>query len=467
MPPHGGPSTPKRTPMTAEARAINAPSPAAYARELQAFQPDSGVFSPGLPLTPPDPQPVRLLDFDVGVNTTWTPRAYEPFGFPQLRAFANVEPVRLAIETRKDQIERLRWRIKPVCGTQPDAGAESRIRKVAAFLKKPDGVNPFATWLRLSLEDLLVLDAPAWERRRTNSGRLIGLDVVPGDTIKPLVDNTGRRPAAPGAPAYQQVIKGRVWCDLTSDELLYAPRNPRPNHQYGLGPVEQIIVTITTVMKRQAAQLAYFTEGNIPAGILNAADGWSPDQLKQMQDWLDAKLSGDTAGRSKLVWVPSGARYQSLKDSPLKDDFDEWLYRIVAYAFSLPPTPFVRAMNKGTAGEDQDRGLEEGVEPIKLWVKRVLDGVIQDDLEQPDLEFGWDDTIDVSPEIQSRIDDQNLRNGSTVIDEVRHRRGQAPLPDGLGARPLVYAGSGPVLLEQALNPSPSQGEGGAEPRMGV
>ena len=80
-----------------------------------------------------------------------------------------------------------------------------------------------------------------------------------------------------------------------------------------------------------------------------------------MQLWLDSRLSGPVGGASQApVGGASGTKYQAFKDSPLKDDFDEWLARIVAFAFSLPPTPFVRQMNRGTAGADQDRGQEEG-----------------------------------------------------------------------------------------------------------
>jgi hypothetical protein len=409
-----------------------------------------GGFSPGLPLAPAAAEPVRVWDFPVGINTVVRPRAYEPFGFGQLRAFSNVELVRLAIETRKDQIERLHWRIKP--RTLASAG-DPRIAMLEAFWRKPDGVTPFATWLRLALEDLLVLDAPAFERRRSRGGDLIGLDVIPGDTIHPMVDETGRRPRGPGEIAFQQVIKGVAWANLTNADLIYAPRNPRPNHNYGFSPVEQIIVTLNTVMRRQAAQLAYFTEGNTPAGLLNGPEGWSPDQIRDMQAWLDARLSGQTAEQAKLLWVPAGTRYQSFKDAPIKDDFDEWLARIVAYAFSLPPTPFVRQMNKGTAGEDQDRGLEEGLEPLKLWAKRLIDGVIQDEQGCSDLEFAWNDAPVIDPAAQAGIDDLSLRNGSATIDEVRSRRGEAPLPDGQGARPYVYTGQGVVGLGAPMTPS--------------
>ena len=385
------------------------------------------VFGPGDPIAPAGPAPVRVWDFPVAINSVVRPRAYEAFGFHELRAFANVELVRLAIETRKDQIEALDWTVKPVAGAAADP---DQLAAVIAFLRRPDGVTPFATWLRLALEDLLVLDAPAFERRRDCAGRLLGLDVVPGDTIHPMVDDTGRRPRGPGQVAYQQVIKGVAWTDLTDADLIYAPRNPRPNHNYGCSPVEQVVVTLNTVVRRQAAQLAYFTEGNLPAGLLNGPDGWSPDQIRDMQLWLDARLSGQAAEQAKLLWVPSGTRYQSFKDSPLKDDFDEWLARIVAFAFSLPPTPFVKQMNRGTASADQDRGQQEGLEPLKRWAKRLLDGVIQSDLAAPALEFCWSDTPIIDPMVQAQIDDLALRNGSATVNEVRARSGLPPLPGG-------------------------------------
>jgi hypothetical protein len=417
----------------------------------QTFQPAWGMFSPGFPLTPTDPQPVRKFDFAVGTNTVISPRPYEPFGFAELRAFSNVEMVRLAIETRKDQLERHDWQIKPKNARKTRKDADERIRKLEKFWAKPDGVTPFATWLRLAVEDLLTLDAPAFEKRRNFGGDLIGVDVIPGDTIKLLVDETGRRPVAP-APAYQQIIKGRVWTDLTTNDLIYAPRNPRTNHLYGFGPVEQVVVTLTTAMRRQSAQLAYFVEGNLPAGMLNAPEGWTAEQLKDFQEWFDARLAGNTAERSKLLWGPFGSKYQAFKESPIKDEFDEWLARIVCFCFSLPPTPFVKQLNRSTAESDGERSLEEGLAPLKLWAKRVIDPIIQVDLGFPDLEFSWNDGKEIEPAVQSEIDDRDLRNGSATLDDVRDRRGLDAYPGGIGKQPMVYTAKGAVpvkfLLEQ-------------------
>jgi len=92
--------------------------------------------------------------------------------------------------------------------------------------------------------------------RVASSGRptMIGLEeafAVPASITSP-------------APAFEQVIHGRPWKLLTSDELIYLPRNPRPHKAYGFGPVEQIVMTVNIALRRQAMQLQHFTEGNVP-----------------------------------------------------------------------------------------------------------------------------------------------------------------------------------------------------------
>src|SRR5437764_182247 len=117
------------------------------------FRPAHGIFSRGTPLVPPGPEKTRLFDFPVGVNTTLTPRAYEPVSFAELRALAEAHDItRLAIETRKDQIEKLDWAIKLKGGKpkdlkRPAADARARADDVAKFWRRPDGERPFATWL--------------------------------------------------------------------------------------------------------------------------------------------------------------------------------------------------------------------------------------------------------------------------------------------------------------------------------
>ena len=133
---------------------------------------------------------------------------------------------------------------------------------------------------------------PAFEIRRNRGGEIIGLDIVDGSTIKVLLDDTGRRPQPP-APAYEQIIHGRPWRLVTRDELIYMPRNPRPHKAYGFSPVEQIVMTVNIALRRQAMQLQHFTDGNVPPGLLNAPDGWSPEQIRQFQEWFELDPRGE------------------------------------------------------------------------------------------------------------------------------------------------------------------------------
>ena len=407
------------------------------------FIPGTGRFAPGIPLVPQDPQPTRTLDYIVGINSNIRPRAYEAFSFEELRAFSGVELVRLAIETRKDQIERLDWEVKVKKGRKARTDANERINSVIRFLEKPDGINPFASWMRMLFEDLLVIDAATVERRRTRSGKLIGLDVIDGSTIKLLIDYDGRTPRPP-FPAYQQIIKGTVWNDLSLDDIIYSPRNKRPGKLYGFSPVEQIVITLNTSLRRQQQQLAYFTDGNTPAGLINVPETWTIDQVKEFQEWFDGNLSGNIPERAKLLMTPSGSQYQALKESPFKDEFDEWMARIVCYAFSLPPTPFVKQMNKATAGVLDERALTEGLDPLTRWAKRLIDGVIQQDIGYSDLEFEWGTPREMDPDVQSIINDRDIRNGTRTVDEVRAAAGLDPIPGGNVSRVYIASGAVPI-----------------------
>ena len=408
------------------------------------FQPGQGSFSPGYPFAPSEPERMRLWDFPVGVNTIYTPRANEPISFGELRALADAHDItRLAIETRKDQIEKLDWTIKPRATRVPAADATTRSARLADFWRQPDGERPFASWLRELLEDVLVLDAPALELRRNRSGEIIGLDVVDGATIKVLFDETGRRPKPP-APAFEQVIHGRPWKLLTSDELLYLPRNPRPHKAYGFGPVEQIVMTVNIALRRQAMQLQHFTEGNVPPGLLNAPDGWNAEQIRQFQEWFDSVLAGNTGARSRLVWGPSGAKYQPFKEAPYKDEFDEWLARIVCYAFSLPSSAFTRQVNRATAETAQEAAVAEGLAPLMGWVKRLADHIIQDRMGHADLEFGWVDLRPADPAEQAKMLDIYVRDGIYTVNEARDILGFDPVAGG--ELSMVYGSGGPVSL---------------------
>ncbi len=113
-------------------------------------------------------------------------------------------------------------------------------------------------------------------------------------------------------------------------------------------------------------------------------------------------MPGDTA-----------SRVHQTKEPEQKNEFDEWLARIICFAFSIPPQWAVKAMNRATAevskvcmSLSENRAplfrdmraigaeREEGLQPTKEWVKDLVDAILAGEFASPDLELHWLDEDD-------------------------------------------------------------------------
>ena len=384
-------------------------------------------FGPQQPLAPQAPPDVkgRQWDYPFGVNLSYVPRSDNGISFLELRALADALPLlRAVIETRKDQIAGLSYavRSRDPAGA-PDAAA--RITSALAFLARPDRRHDFAAWLRMLLEDLLVIDAATIYPRFARGGSLYSLDVIDGSTITPLIGEDGRSPEPPD-PAYQQVLHGVPAADFSSDELLYLPRNVRSHRLYGMSPVEQIALTVNIALRRDTATLDYYRTGSVPNSFATLPREWTTDQIKQFQDYFDALMSGNLERRHMLKFVPADFKLIETRQPPLKDQYDEWLARVICYAFSVPASAFVSQVNRATSETLRMQATQEGLVPLKAWVKSALDQVVQVYLKQPDLEFGWvgDDAVD--PLEQAQTLNILVSAGIKTREEARADLGLAP-----------------------------------------
>src|ERR1700683_2804854 len=124
-------------------------------------------FSPLQPLQPFVVAPVRQAQLTMGENLIWQPKGDEAYGFWLLREFADTcELMRAVIDTLEDRLCNIEFefRVKQEPG-EPKAKYEKRqandprLSKLAEMFKKPDGVWSWKKWLRMLIEDGLVIDA--------------------------------------------------------------------------------------------------------------------------------------------------------------------------------------------------------------------------------------------------------------------------------------------------------------------
>lgn len=416
-----------------------------------------GPLDPITPLAPPEVAG-RQWDYPAGYNLSTLARPFEPVTFATLRSLADgYDLLRLVIETRKDQAARQTWTIATRDTHAHSAADAERLATVKRFFAKPDGIHAFADWLRILLEEIFVTDAPALYMSRDRGGRLRALMPLDGATIKPVIDPWGRppQPYFDGTRtiypvAYQQILKGYPAVNYSVRDLIYRPRNLRVNRVYGLSPVEQVITTTNIALRRQLYLLDYFSEGNIPDSLIGVPESWTPEQIATYQKYWDAYFDGDLSRRRRAKFVPGGVAktFIQTKEPELKGAFDEWLARIVCFAFSISPQALTESLNRATAETQKALAEEEGLAPVLAWAKALIDDILADEFQSPDLEFIWRAGHETDPVAQEVILSSYTTKGILTINEARAALGRAPLEEASASRAMTLTNSGFVSLPE-------------------
>jgi hypothetical protein len=413
-------------------------------------------FGPGTPIAPQAPPEVagRRFDYPSSSNLQSKPRADEEISAEMLRNLAeNCDIVGLAIQTRKDQLNGLAWQFQLKDGTTRKSTEDPRLALLEAFWRFPDQDHSWEEWISAVLDDHLILDAATIYPRHNNGGGIYSFEYIDGATIKPIIDEWGRKPMMP-APAYQQIIKGLPAVNYTRDSLLYLPRNLRTHKLYGMSPVQQVAMTINIALRRQITQLEHYTAGTVPDAFMFTPASWSAEMIAQYQVYFDDLMTDNTAEQRRVRFMPDGGGkgFVQTKEAVLKDGFDEWLARIVSYAFSLSPQWAVKEMNRSTAETGQAMANAEGLAPLRKWVATLVNRCVKIGWGWDDIEFAWREEEATNPAEQATISTTYLKLGVLNINEVRKNLGLDPVEGG--DVPMIYTATGAVPLSVAIAPPP-------------
>lgn len=432
---------------------VAGPNPPTYISDVDLSQNIWSPFQPVVPFGPPYVNYPRTFDYAVGLNLDFTSEGRLTF-CKMLQALSRTWGIlRSVLETRKDQLMRIPWDFRLV--DKPKDKDHPRLQELRDFFKKPDGDHTFNQWMRMQLEDKFVIDAANYYVWKDRGGKPLALMQVSGELIKPLIDDAGRRPVYPN-PSYQQLIKGLPWQNLDSHEFLYAPQRPTAqNPLYGYSEVQMIYIEILQGIKKMLYKLSYWDEGSIPNLMITVPSGWTPEQLAMFQAHFDVMLAGNIPFKSRVKFMPSDSKPFDLKNANgelLKTEEDEWVTRLVCYTFSVPPTPFIRQLNRSTAETAQAEAEEEGLHPLMQWVQESL---INPVVQSKELGFGYDDIEFVwlpEPETDQQKQMTTLTGyvkvAAMTIDELREQINLPPLPNGAGAEALVITPQGPAPLAE-------------------
>ena len=440
--------------------------------ELSAQQPQSIPGAQGAwmgpldPLVPTAPGAVRgrAFDYMVGWNITTNNSRMGQASAIELRNLARTcGLVATAINKRKNHLEQGSFDFKLVGDrTGFKSVKDQRIQELREFFAFPDKRLPLARWIRKWTDDLFILDSPCIWTQRNRAGKPYLMRVIDSATIKPLIDADGERPLPP-APAYQQWLKGVPATDysngagadaqFTADDLLWHPRNPRPDTTFGYSPVESIYVEVNLAIRRTLMVLAGYTAGTVPEALIPVPPDWKMEDITAFQVYWESILMGQDAARRGVRFVPNGldkAVFTKKWEDHAK--FDEWLARFVSFAFDLPPTPWVETNNRATAEQAAASSDDEGRIPYLGYVCEVLNILVWKNWHYLDIEAVFRER-NTSNEVQAATAAKiRVASGLTSVDEERGDAGR----DAVGQGPVFLTATGPIPLGDAAKSAEGQ-----------
>jgi portal protein len=364
------------------------------------------------------------------ILNTYGPRAdIMPKPTPaNLRRFSETPVARKAINSIKDRIVGMRWRVqlKPGRAAVDPLDAAARIQTLTQNLENPNPDDSFRSLAEQVLEDVIVGGFGAIEVEPTGDlQRPLSLWPVDGGTIRMKADWDGQ----PESVRYVQVTgrsgpEGNI--ELNDDELIYIRLNPRTSTPFGLGRLEVAFEAVNAFLgaHRYAGKLASNSVVQYALWLQNA----TPEIHERLIRWWQDEIEG--TGRVPILSVenkPEVLRFAGGTDADLRLQWQEFLLRVIADAFDLPPQylGLERDVNRSTAAQMGDQAFQQAIVPTaRLFAEYLTRDAIAKKLGWSDLEFVFTD-VDTSedPMEEAQIQAILLQNGVLTVQEVRRMRG--------------------------------------------
>ena len=348
-----------------------------------------------------------------------------------LRRFAETPVARRAINVIKDRVASMDWQVR-LKRDVPDGSVENvdgKLRALRCALEQPNGSDSFRTLLEQVLEDALVGGFGAIEMELTGDMRRpFQLWAVDGATIQINTQWNG----LPNGDRYAQVTgltgsSGKIL--LADDELMYLRMNPRTHTPFGLGPLEVAFETVNSFLgaQRFAGKLA----SNAVMQYALWMNGTTPAEHDRLLRWWQDEIEG--TGRVPILSTeqqPQVLRFAQGTDADLRLSWQEFLIRMIANAFGLPPMVLglEQDVNQSTANAQSDEMFRSAVVPLaRLVTEHISRDLFGKRLGWSEFEFVFNDleAPDESALVQIQI--ELLTAGVLTVNEVRAMRGLKPL----------------------------------------
>jgi len=348
-----------------------------------------------------------------------------------LRRFAETPIVRRAINVIKDRIAAMDWQVKLRRGV-PAADVPEVDHKLCVLrrvLEEPNDADSFRTLIEQVIEDALTGGFGAIEMGSTgNADRPAMMWPVDGASIRV----NSRWDGNVDSPRYLQVAPGQLdanGVELLDRQLIYIRTNPRSFTPFGLGPLEVAFETINEFLN------AHHYAGKLASNTVTQYAIWlkeaTPTQHERLIRWWQDEIEG--TGRVPFISAeqkPEVLRLAQGTDEDLRLSWQEFLIRLIANAFGLPPMMLglEADVNRSTASEMADEAFRGAISPLAILIaEHISRDFFGKCIGWREFEFTFNELSARDEATELTVQVELLKAGVLTVDEVRAMRGLAPL----------------------------------------
>ena len=403
-----------------------------------------------------------------------------------LRKLAESPMARRAINTIKDRIACMGWRVQLKAHAVDDGTAEARRLALTRMFEAPNPGDSMRTLLEQVLEDVIVggfgaveleeaegfenfvftttgtrdtedtkdenscassddrTDSLCERMRQSQSGAAgipgrvpLQLWAVDGATVRINPAWDGKKESvryaqdpslglgAAASEGWNEVTGGQSLVQLRDEDLVYVRANARSHSPFGLGRMEVAFEAVNALLSagRYAGRLASNSVVQYALWLEKA----TPAEHDRLIRWWQDEIEG--TGRVPLMTCeakPEVLRFSGGTDAELRLQWQEFLVRVIAAAFDLPPMALgiEHDVNRSTAEQLADEAFRTAVRPTALLLaEHFTRDIIQKKLGWGDLEFVFTelDARDEMDELEMQL--KLLSAGVVTVEEVRAMRG--------------------------------------------
>jgi hypothetical protein len=366
------------------------------------------------------------------------------------RMYRQSSAVRASVDAVVREVSNLNWVVRRKEGHEVN---ESHINEVKAFFVDPN-VDKESVRQIISkvLTDILVLDAGVIEKVWSLSGNKL-LEIVVRDAAEfvPKVDKHGV------LLGYQQKSENFIFdpVDFDSDDISYMMLYPQSNSIFGQPILESIVDEVATLLHAVNFVGSYFTEDEIPPGILNlghigetAFNRFKRD-MRARRGKPKERTVRSIYGTDKVQWVEFRRPNREMQTVEIMSRVERIIYR------NFGVTPVEMGITEKVPRASAEVQLKVSRSKMLLPLVNLLNFFVNQDIVSA---FGFDDVefalvVDGFEDeaLFAKAASDYVESGILTRDEARKRYiGVGPHSDGLGSIPTVTQG-GSVVPLNSLN----------------